>query len=269
VFKPIKSLGQNFLRDENILRKIVESLNLSEGDLVIEIGPGQGALTKYLVDLPVTLIGIEVDHRAIDLLKQNFGDKIILYHISVLDANLHTISEKYRKKLKIVGNIPYYLTSEILFWLFDARTAVTNAIMMMQLEVAHRLVAQPKNKEYGILSVFIQFYTECEMLFKVSRNCFYPKPAVDSALVRLDFKDQLPKVDEKLFRSIVRATFGKRRKTLRNGLKSLDLEDTMLNQIPFDLKRRPEDLSVDEFLSLSESLRKIININAQLSNTLK
>lgn len=259
MFKPIKSLGQNFLRDENILRKIVESLNLSEGDLVIEIGPGQGALTKYLVELPITLIGIEVDRRAIDLLEQNFGDKMVLHHISVLDANLHTISEKYHKKLKIVGNIPYYLTSEILFWLFDARTTVTNATMMMQLEVAHRLVAQPKNKEYGILSVFIQFYTACEMLFKVSRNCFYPKPAVDSALVRLEFKDQLPQVDEKLFRSVVRGTFGKRRKTLRNGLKSLDLDDAVLDQIPFDLKKRPEDLSVDEFLFLANTLGKILN----------
>jgi 16S rRNA (adenine1518-N6/adenine1519-N6)-dimethyltransferase len=259
VFKPIKSLGQNFLRDENILRKIVESLNLHEGDIVIEIGPGQGALTKHLVDLPITLIGIEVDRRAIDILEQNFGDKMTLYHISVLDANLHTISDKHRKKLRIVGNIPYYLTSEILFWLFDARTVVTDATIMMQLEVAQRLVASPKNKEYGILSVFTQFYTECEMLFKVSRNCFYPKPTVDSAVVRLNFKDQLPQCDEKLFRSIVRATFGKRRKTLRNGLKSLELEDTALDQIPFDLKRRPEDLSVDEFLFLANTLEKILN----------
>jgi 16S rRNA (adenine1518-N6/adenine1519-N6)-dimethyltransferase len=257
MYRPIKSLGQNFLRDENILRKIVESLNLHEGDLVIEIGPGQGALTKHLIDMPITLIGIEVDQRAIDILQQRFSNKIILHHISVLDANIHTISEKYKKKLRIVGNIPYYLTSEILFWFFDARTVITDATIMMQLEVAQRLMAPPKNKEYGILSVFTQFYTECEMLFKVSRNCFYPKPSVDSAVVRLNFKDQLPQGDEKLFRSIVRATFGKRRKTLHNGLKSLELEDTVLDQIPFDLKRRPEELSVDEFLNLSESIKKI------------
>jgi 16S rRNA (adenine1518-N6/adenine1519-N6)-dimethyltransferase len=258
VYKPIKSLGQNFLRDENILRKIVESLNLREGELIIEIGPGQGALTKHLVDMPITLIGIEIDQRAIDILQQRFTDKIILHHISVLDANIHTISEKYQKKLRIVGNIPYYLTSEILFWLFDARTVITDATIMMQLEVAHRLTASPKKKEYGILSVFTQFYTECEMLFKVSRNCFYPKPDVDSAVVSLNFKDSLPQVDEKLFRSIVRSTFGKRRKTLRNGLKSLNYEDTVLDQIPFDLKKRPEDLSVDEFINLSVSVAKIL-----------
>jgi 16S rRNA (adenine1518-N6/adenine1519-N6)-dimethyltransferase len=258
VFKPIKSLGQNFLRDENILRKIVESLKLHDGDIVVEIGPGQGALTKHLVEFPITLIGIEVDQRAIDLLQQNFGNTMTIYHTSVLDANMHTLSEKHQKKLKIVGNIPYYLTSEILFWLFDARMVITDATIMMQLEVARRLVAPPKNKEYGILSIFTQFYTDCEILFKVSRNCFYPKPSVDSAVVRLNFKDTLPQVDEKLFRSVVRATFGKRRKTLRNGLKSLELDDEILDLVPFDLKKRPEDLSVDEFLSLSESLRKII-----------
>jgi 16S rRNA (adenine1518-N6/adenine1519-N6)-dimethyltransferase len=257
VLKPKKSLGQNFLQDENILRNIVGSLHLSSGDVVIEIGSGQGALTKHLVDLPITLIGIEVDKRAIELLQHGYGAKMTILHANVLDVDLREISQKHRKKLRIVGNIPYYLTSEILFWLFDSRMVVTDATIMMQLEVAHRLVAPPKNKEYGILSVFTQFYTECEILFKVSRNCFYPKPEVDSAVVRLNFKDQLPQVDEKLFRSIVRTTFGKRRKTLRNGLKSLVLEDTVLDQIPFDLKRRPEDLSVDEFLNLSDSIRKI------------
>jgi 16S rRNA (adenine1518-N6/adenine1519-N6)-dimethyltransferase len=257
VLKPKKSLGQNFLQDENILRNIVESLHLSSGDVVIEIGSGQGALTKHLVDLPITLVGIEVDKRAIELLQHGYGTMMTILHANVLDVDLREISQKHRKKLRIVGNIPYYLTSEILFWLFDSRMVVTDATIMMQLEVAHRLVAPPKNKEYGILSVFTQFYTECEILFKVSRNCFYPKPEVDSAVVRLNFKDQLPQVDEKLFRSIVRTTFGKRRKTLRNGLKYLVLEDTVLDQIPFDLKRRPEDLSVDEFLNLSDSIRKI------------
>jgi 16S rRNA (adenine1518-N6/adenine1519-N6)-dimethyltransferase len=257
VYKPIKSLGQNFLQDENILRNIVECLHLSYGDVVIEIGSGQGALTKHFVDLPITLIGIEVDQRAIDLLRHGYSEKMTILHANVLDVDLREISQKHQKKLRIVGNIPYYLTSEILFWLFDARMVVTDATIMMQLEVAHRLVASPKNKEYGILSIFTQFYTECKILFKVSRNCFYPKPEVDSAVVRLNFKDQLPRVDEKLFRLIVRTTFGKRRKTLRNGLKSLELEDTALDQIPFDLKRRPEDLSVDEFMNLSESIRKI------------
>jgi 16S rRNA (adenine1518-N6/adenine1519-N6)-dimethyltransferase len=126
---------------------------------------------------------------------------------------------------------------------------------MMQLEVARRLVASPKNKEYGILSIFVQFYTDCEMLFKVSHNCFFPKPEVDSAVVQLKFKEQLPECDEQFFRSIVRATFGKRRKILRNGLKSMGYDDKVLDSIQYDLKKRPEELSVEDFIILSNLLR--------------
>ena len=259
MYKPRKSLGQNFLQDENILRKIIDCLHLQNGDAVVEIGPGQGALTKHLIRQPITLIGIDIDERAITLLRGTIGEKAVFIQADVLDVDLKKLFDKCGKKLRIVGNIPYYLTSEILFWLFDARKYITDAVIMMQLEVAHRLIAPPKNKEYGILSVFAQFYTECELLFKVSKNCFYPKPEVDSAVVRLNFKKTLPHTDEKMLRSVVRATFGKRRKTLRNGLKSLEYEDTVLDRIPFDLKKRPEELSANEFVELTESIRKIIN----------
>ncbi|RPI01044.1 MAG: hypothetical protein EHM64_16305 [Ignavibacteriae bacterium] len=143
----------------------------------------------------------------------------------------------------------------MLFWLFDARSVIRDATLMLQWEVAKRLIAPPKNKEYGILSVFTQFYTECEMLFKVSRNCFYPKPEVDSAVVRFRFREQLPEYDELLFRSVVRSTFGQRRKTLRNGLKSMGVDDALLQTLQFDLTRRPEELGVDEFLFLTQSLK--------------
>jgi 16S rRNA (adenine1518-N6/adenine1519-N6)-dimethyltransferase len=269
VLKPIKALGQNFLRDENILNKIVESLDLRNGDVVVEIGPGQGALTKHLNDKPVKLIGIEVDERAIRLLQERFGEKPNLIHRDVLEVKLAELAQQNGRTVRVVGNIPYYLTSEILFLLFDSRTVVADATLMVQFEVAKRLVAPPKNKEYGILSIFTQFYTECEILFKVSRNCFFPKPEVDSAIVRFKFREQLPDCDEKLFRLIVRSTFGQRRKTLRNGLKSMGLDDSVLDQILFDLKRRPEDLSVDEFLNLSEFIRKTTNLNAQMSNRLQ
>jgi 16S rRNA (adenine1518-N6/adenine1519-N6)-dimethyltransferase len=269
VLKPKKSLGQNFLRDENILRKIVESLGVRTGGVFVEIGPGQGALTRHLIDQPITLIGIEIDERAVGLLQQTIGEKMTILHQNVLNVHLDELSQQYRKKLRIVGNIPYYLTSDILFWLFDARSVLVDATLMMQLEVARRLVALPKNKEYGILSVFTQFYTQCEMLFKVSRNCFFPKPEVDSAMVRLTFKEQLPECDEGLFRSVVRATFGKRRKTLRNGLKSLDFHDDVLHQLDMDLSRRPEHLNVDEFASLSNALSKITKYKLQIPNKLQ
>ena len=261
MLKPIKSLGQNFLRDENILNKIVESLDLRNGDVVVEIGPGQGALTKHLIVKPVKLIGVEVDERAIRLLQERFGDKLELLHRDVLEVNLTDIALQNGGKVRIVGNIPYYLTSEILFWLFDARTAVSDATLMVQWEVAKRLVAPPKNKEYGILSIFTQFYTECEMLFKVSRNCFFPKPEVDSAVVQFKFKEQIPDCDEKLFRSIVRSTFGQRRKTLRNGLKSMGYDDTVLKKTQFDLTKRPEELGVVEFLLLTRMLSGISHLN--------
>jgi 16S rRNA (adenine1518-N6/adenine1519-N6)-dimethyltransferase len=138
---------------------------------------------------------------------------------------------------------------------------------MVQFEVARRLIAPPKNKEYGILSIFTQFYTECEMLFKVSRNCFFPKPEVDSAVVRFKFKEQLPDCDEKLFRSIVRSTFGQRRKTLRNGLKSMGYDESVLDQISFNLTKRAEELEVEEFLLLTNNLSKTL-ISKSISNFL-
>ena len=268
MLKPKKSLGQNFLRDENILHKIVEGLHLRTGDIVVEIGSGQGALTKHLYEKPVKLIGVEVDERAVQLLQERFGGKLELIHGDVLEVNLADLVQRHKRKVRVVGNIPYYLTSEILFWLFDARASVADAALMVQYEVARRLVAPPKNKEYGVLSIFTQFYTECEILFRVSRNCFFPKPDVDSALVDLKFKDQLPDGDEKLFRSIVRSTFGQRRKTLRNGLKSMGFDDVSLNKGHFDLTKRPEELSVEEFLLLTRILEKfqITNRKSPLVN---
>ena len=259
MLKPIKSLGQNFLRDENILRNIAESLTLQEGDIVVEIGPGQGALTKHLCEKPVKLIGIEVDERAVRLLRDRFGETLELIHRDILEINLGELARHHGKKVHVVGNIPYYLTSEILFWLFDARAAVADATMMVQFEVARRLVAPPRNKEYGILSIFTQFYTECGILFKVSRNCFFPKPEVDSAVVRFAFREQMPECDEKRFRSIVRSTFNQRRKTLRNGLKSMGYDDAVLDTVRFDLTKRPEELSVEEFILLARMLGKISN----------
>jgi 16S rRNA (adenine1518-N6/adenine1519-N6)-dimethyltransferase len=261
VLKPIKALGQNFLRDENILHKIVESLKLQPGDVVVEIGPGQGALTKHLCENPVKLIGIELDERAINLLQERFGDKVEIIHRDVLEVKLADITRHNGQKVRVVGNIPYYLTSEILFWLFDARQSIMDATLMVQVEVARRLVAQPKNKEYGILSIFTKFYTDCNLLFKVSRNCFFPKPEVDSAVVQFKFKEQLPECDEKLFRSVVRSTFSQRRKTLRNGLKSMGYDDGKLGKTQFDLARRPEELEVEEFLYLTRILGPISNLS--------
>ncbi len=251
---PKKSLGQNFLRDDNVARNIVESLHLRSDDTTVEIGPGGGALTKLLQGRCSRVIAIEVDQRAVRVLQETFGDSIELVHADVRAVSLGEFTRRRKGKLRVVGNIPYNITSEILFWLFDQHDVVEDATLMVQLEVARRFVARTATKEYGILSVFLQYYTEPELLFKVSRNSFYPKPTVDSAVVRLRFKHELPDCNMELFRAIVRGTFGKRRKTLRNSLRYLGFTDDLLNRSGFDLGRRPESLTLREFLDLTADL---------------
>ncbi len=262
MIRPRKSLGQHFLRDENIIRKIIDAVHPVEGDTIVEIGPGQGALTRHLATMPIRFKAIEVDPRAVAVLKEQLPAPVEIIHASVLDVQLQELGASSADRYRVVGNIPYNLTSEILFWLFDQRTLVRDATLMVQLEVAQRLAAAPRTKAYGILSVFAQFYTDCRMLFKVSRGCFHPRPDVDSAVIRLQFREQLPEVNEQLFRQVVRTTFGTRRKTLRNGLRSLGLNDTDLGGLDFDLNRRPEELTVDEFLHLT---RQIVPLNAHQS----
>lgn len=253
---PRKSLGQHFLRDDNIARKIVHELHLTANDVVVEIGPGTGALTKHLAKAARKVIGIELDRRAAEVLQNMFSNAVDIIESDVLQVDLVALARTYRQPLRIVGNIPYNITSGILFWLFENRSAVRDATLMMQLEVAQRLIAKPKTKAYGILSVATQFHTRPELLFKVSRNSFYPKPEVDSAIVRLDFRKELPPCNIPLFTAVVRATFGKRRKTLRNGLRYMGLTDEQLHAVPFDLRRRPEDLSLEEFIELTSQLER-------------
>ena len=249
-----KSLGQNFLRDENVARNIVASLGLQRDDVVVEIGPGSGALTKYLVKETQTVVGVELDQRAAELLTDTFGSSLTLLRQDILQVDLHSLTKPHGKRLRVVGNIPYYITSEILFHLFDQRDAVQDATLMMQKEVAARLTATPRTKDYGILAVATQFHTKPELLFKVSRNSFYPKPNVDSAVVSLAFARELPPCNIGLFTNIVRSTFGKRRKTLRNGLRYMGFGDKQLDSIGFDLTQRPEELTLEQFLNLTSLL---------------
>ena len=254
---PKKSLGQNFLRDENVARNIVDSLHLRKDDLVVEIGPGQGALTKYLVGRCSSLVAVEVDERAVDLLHESFGESVTVVHADVRTVSLRPFTEPGGKRLRIVGNIPYNITSEILFWMFDQHELIEDATLMVQLEVARRFVAAKATKDYGILTVSVEYYTEPELLFKVSRNSFFPKPSVDSAVVRFRFREQPAPCDQRLFKAVVRSTFGKRRKTLRNGLRFMGFDDAGLAGIPFDLGKRPEQLSLGDFLELTRLLQPL------------
>ena len=252
---PKKSLGQHFLRDENIARNIVDSLRLRPEDRLVEIGPGQGALTKHLIGRCASLTVIEVDERAIQLLRDTFGDSITIVHADVREVSLAEIA--HQQPIRVVGNIPYNITSEILFWLFDARNHVVDATLMVQLEVAQRFVARKQTKEYGILSIYLQLYAETELLFKVSRNSFFPRPAVDSAIVRMRFHRDLPAFNDDLFRAVVRGTFGKRRKTLRNSLRFMGFSDAQLDGCDLDLSQRPECLTAEDYLKLIRELKAI------------
>lgn len=253
---PKKSLGQNFLSDENVARNIVERLNPEADHLLMEIGAGTGALTKHLVGTVRDLIVVEIDRRATDLLKERFSGGCRVLQEDILAVDPDRLVAEYGRPLRVVGNIPYYITSEILFWMFDHRPAFRDATLMMQLEVARRLVAVKKTKEYGILSIFTRFYTEPEMLFRVSRNSFFPRPNVDSAVIRLTFRKDVPAHNEHLLRSIVRGTFGKRRKMLHNSLRSMGFPEEQLAATGMDLKKRPEEWGIEEFLELTGRLGK-------------
>jgi 16S rRNA (adenine1518-N6/adenine1519-N6)-dimethyltransferase len=250
--RPRKSLGQNFLRDENICRKIVAAVDVKPSDVVLEIGPGEGALTKYLADAVGRLIVVDLDERVVARMRVMFPDAEVV-HGDVLDVNLSEIARSHRKDLRIVGNIPYNITSPILFHLLDHRATVTDATLMVQKEVAQRLAGRPRTKEYGILSVLFQFFTEVKILFDVSRNAFYPKPDVMSSVIHLTMlkKPRYRVTDEQAFRSMVRSLFGKRRKMLRSSLKYFCEEHGYGLPEDLDLTKRPEELSVDALVQLS------------------
>ncbi len=254
MLQPKKSLGQNFLRDENVVRNIVGSLRLRPEDIVVEIGPGHGALTKHLRAECGRLIAIEIDERAVQILRETLGASLEIIHADVRAISLAGLLQGQNRRLRVVGNIPYNITSEILFWLFDQHEVIEDATLMVQLEVARRFVAEKGTKDYGILALAVQYYTDAEFLFKVSRNSFFPKPSVDSAMVRFRFREHPVECDRELLTSIIRSTFGKRRKTLRNGLRYMGFQDEQLDGLSFDLGRRPEQLTLNDFLALTRLL---------------
>lgn len=250
---PKKSLSQNYLRDENICRKIVEAFDIGKDDKILEIGSGQGALTKYIADRTKKLVGIELDKNNCAILSEKFPD-LQIYNDDILKTDFGKMSRRFdsKGKIRVIGNIPYNITSQILFKLIDNRNLISNALMMMQEEVAKRLIANPNTKDYGITSVFTQVFSKPGLLFKVSKNCFYPKPKVDSRMIKFDFETSLEDRIENIefFRKFVRTAFGKRRKTLRNALKDMEI-DVRSAGVTFDFGRRAETLTPIEFIDLS------------------
>lgn len=245
---PKKSLGQNYLTDENISVNIVDAFNVQPADNVIEIGPGQGAITKYLNERTKNLTVVELDQNNCVMLAQKFSELNIINR-DFLKYDLGSVSLS-TEKLRVIGNIPYNITTDIVFKLIDDRSAISDAQLMIQEEVAQRYAASPNSKEYGIPSVFVQVFSKPNLLFKVSKNCFYPKPKVDSRVIQFDFSQSRESEinDIPFFKKFVKAAFGMRRKTLKNSLSILNLD---LSQSEFDFSRRAETLSVTEFIELS------------------
>jgi 16S rRNA (adenine1518-N6/adenine1519-N6)-dimethyltransferase len=239
----------------NVARKIVEAIAPAMDQTVLEIGPGEGVLTALIAPRVGRLIAVELDVRAIPGLKSLVTER----PIEVINGDILTVEFASLlgpgKRLRVVGNIPYNITSPILFRILDQRVVVEDASLLMQREVARRLAAPHGNKEYGILSVFCQLYADVMVLFDVSPNVFFPKPEVTSSLVQLRMLSapRFPVKDEPFFRSMVRAVFGKRRKTLRASLRYF-LPALPASGLPVDLQRRPEDLSILELVQLANVL---------------
>ncbi len=262
---PKKRFGQHFLIDKNIIRKIVKEFSPKENDLIVEIGPGKGALTAELLEYSKNLLVVEIDKNLAKELQNKFPN-ITVINKDILECDFS--SEFYNEKFRIIGNLPYYITSQIIFKTFESYIKVTDALFMIQKEVAERIVASPKSKDYGILSVLSQFYSTPKILFHVSRNVFYPKPEVDSSIIYFEMKNKLDLTEneEKILIKIVKTAFNQRRKTLRNSLKNLfDIYDKAISEkffsLQFNFSKRAEELSLDDFIYLAKNFCEISQSN--------
>jgi 16S rRNA (adenine1518-N6/adenine1519-N6)-dimethyltransferase len=245
-----KSLGQHFLKDENICRKIVDALQKHPFQQLLEVGPGGGALTKYLLELPnINFKAVELDAEKVEFLTNTYPSiqgKII--HESFLD-----IEPPFEGAFTVVGNFPYNISTQILFKLLDWQNQVEAMVGMFQKEVAQRVAAKEGSKTYGVLSVLIQAFFEVNYLFDVAEGCFNPPPKVKSGVIRLLPRKEPPAMlSEKAFTLLVKTAFNQRRKTLRNAVKSLFSADQLQDPI-FD--KRAEQLSVEDFAQLSFNMR--------------
>ena len=254
---PRKSLGQNFLRDENIAGKIVAAIRPEPHDVLLEIGPGEGALTRHLAACGATLIVIDLDPRVVHAMHAMFPEGIVrVMEGDFLQTDLPALAAVHGRPLRVVGNIPYNITSPILFHVLDHRQAIADLTIMVQKEVAARIVARPGSADYGILSVMCGYCAEPALLFDVSPDAFFPRPKVTSSVLRLRMQSgpAIPARDERFFRAMVRSVFGKRRKTLRNSLAYFTAAEGMELPALSGMTRRPEELSVEELVDLSNTL---------------
>ena len=271
-----KRWGQNFLKDEEVLKEIVRAAGLNKDDLVLEIGAGTGVLTEKLAESSFRVIAVELDEGLCGILRERLAnfDNVTIVQDDILKVDLRGVLKTFNlqpstfNSIKAIGNLPYYLTTPIIFHLLKQKSLLSLLIIMVQREVAERLAAVPGGKDYGVLTLACQYHAEVEVIARVGRESFFPPPKVDSALVRLRIlKEPRVKVEDKeLLFSLIKSSFGQRRKTLENALLSgryLSLKRKELRQAfeeaEIEGKRRGETLSLEEFARLSNILKESIN----------
>lgn len=257
--KMSKKLGQNFLIQKTVVDGIVEAANLEVGETVLEIGPGIGTLTQGLAESGANVVAVELDRQLIDVLAKTLEgyNNVRIIHADILKIDISR--EIMAEKFKVVANLPYYITTPIIMTLLEQRLPVERLVTMVQKEVAERMIAKPGGKDYGALSVAVQYYTEPEIMFTVPPYAFIPAPAVESAVICCKVREKPPVqlLNEKAFFSVVKASFGQRRKTLSNALKltgmGKELIEKVLIQAKVDGQRRGETLSLDEFAAIANA----------------
>lgn len=260
-----KRFGQNFLIDENVLTNIISRSEITKEDCVLEIGPGIGTMTQALSEAAGHVIAVEIDANLIPILQETLSacSNVTIIHADILKTDIRALADTYNqgKPIKVVANLPYYITTPIIMSLFESHVPLYSITIMIQKEVADRIRALPSSKDYGALSLAVQYYAEPEIIQQVPPSCFIPRPGVGSAVVRLKRFDTPPVIvqDERWMFSIIKAAFGQRRKTLQNALFSgLGIDKTViaekLTEMSLSPLSRGEALSLSEFALLSDHL---------------
>ena len=265
-----KKFGQNFLIDPHVLDKIVDAAQITKDDFVLEIGPGIGTLTQYLCENARQVLAVEIDDKLIPILKETLQpyDNVEVLHGDILKQDIQQIADTYNdgKPIKVVANLPYYITTPIIMELFESHVPLANVTVMVQKEVADRMKAEPGTKDYGALSLAVQYYAKPYIAAFVPPNCFMSRPNVGSAVIRLDCLARVPVEvhNEKLMFRLIRASFNQRRKTLQNGIaNSAELSFTKeqaaraIEQAGFDVRIRGEKLGLEEFARLADELERM------------
>ena len=267
-----KKFGQNFLIDDHVIYKIIHGAQVTKDDFVLEIGPGIGTMTQYLAEAAREVAAVEIDRKLIPILNETLSeyDNVTIINEDILKVDIRALALEKNdgKPIKVVANLPYYITTPIIMGLFESHVPIDNITVMVQKEVADRMKVGPGSKDYGALSLAVQYYAKPYLVANVPANCFIPRPNVDSAVIRLT-RHEIPVVsvdNEALVFNIIRASFNQRRKTLQNGLKNSDLISASKEDIADAIREaglpetiRGEALTLEQFADLANVLNKKIN----------